>query len=155
MKINYVLTDQAGKIAGSGFGEEEGVQLRALRDNLIVHDIPEGFNITKHTHIINNLPITRKVELTESQLITSVSLAVQAHLDSTARTHNYDSMLSLCTYATSLDPVFAAEAQAGVEWRDACWRQCYKILADVKAGKIVAPTAEELLMALPVISWPI
>jgi hypothetical protein len=108
------------------------------------------------THIINNEPVTiipEPIPPTEAEIIASLTTAVQAHLDSTARQRNYDGILSLCSYATSLDPVFKAEGQAGVEWRDACWRGSTQIMADVKAGLRDVPTADELLAELPGIGW--
>ncbi|MBV5336780.1 MAG: hypothetical protein J0653_01915 [Deltaproteobacteria bacterium] len=112
------------------------------------------------THIINNEPVTIIPEPvippppTEAEIIASLTQAVQARLDSEARTHNYDGILSLCSYVTSLDPVFKAEGQAGVEWRDACWRTAYQVMADVKAGMRGVPTSEELVAELTTMEWP-
>lgn len=108
------------------------------------------------THIINNEPITiipEPIPPTEAEIITSLTQAVQSRLDSEARTHNYDGILSLCSYATSLDPIFKAEGQAGVEWRDAVWRTSNQIMAEVKAGTRPVPTSEELLAELPGMVW--
>ena len=91
---------------------------------------------------------------TPEQIIASMSAAVQSHLDAKAKERNYDGILSLCTYATSLNPKVAAEGQAGVEWRDAVWAKCYEILAGVQAGTRPAPTAEQLIGALPIFAWP-
>lgn len=110
------------------------------------------------THIINNEPVTiipEPVPLTETEIIAYLTRAIQAKLDFEARTHNYDGILSLCSYATSLDPVFKAEGQAGVEWRDACWRISYQVMAEVKAGTRPMPTSEELLAELPGMVWPV
>jgi hypothetical protein len=121
-------------------------------------NFPEGA-----THIINNEAVfIAPVEIeplpipppTEAEIIASLTAAVQARLDSEARTHNYDGILSLCSYATSLDPVFHAEGQAGVEWRDACWRMAYVIMAEVKTGTRPVPTSEELIAMLPEMVWP-
>lgn len=109
------------------------------------------------THIINNEPVTitpEPIPPTEAEIIASLTESVQGKLDSEARTHNYDGILSLCSYATSLDPIFKAEAQAGVKWRDACWIVSYQVMADVKVGTRQIPTSEELLAELPAMVWP-
>lgn len=79
---------------------------------------------------------------------------VQAMMDAKAGERNYDGILSLCTYATSTNPTFAAEGQAGVEWRDAVWTKCYEILVAVEAGTREVPTEQELLGELPTFIWP-
>lgn len=91
---------------------------------------------------------------TPEQIIANMTAAVQQHLDVKARERNYDGILSLCTYAASPNSKFAAEGQAGVEWRDAVWAKCYEILADVQAGTRPAPTAEQLIAELPGFTWP-
>lgn len=79
---------------------------------------------------------------------------IQEHLDAVAQARLYDGILSLCSYATSADPVFAAEAQAGVAWRDAVWRLGYQLMDEVIAGERELPTREELLALLPPMEWP-
>ena len=87
-------------------------------------------------------------------LVTLYTGAAQAMLDTTARARNYDSMLSLCSYAASSNAKFAAEAKAGVDWRDAVWSQGYEILAEVQAGTMAAPSVQGFLVLLPQIVWP-
>lgn len=91
---------------------------------------------------------------TPEQIIAALTTAVQSHLDATARTRNYDGILSLCSYAASTNQTFAAEGLAGVAWRDAVWAACYSIMAEVQGGQRAVPTEAELLAALPPMVWP-
>ena len=81
--------------------------------------------------------------------------AIQSTLDEKAQERGYDSILSLCTYATSPTAKFSAEGQAGVSWRDEVWAQGYSILANVESGTRAIPTADELLAELPDFVWPV
>lgn len=86
----------------------------------------------------------------------SISEQTQARLDDFARTRNYDGMLSLCTYATSTNPTFAAEGQYGVEARDATWAKLYEMLAEVGAGTRPVPSGfADIEPELPELIWPI
>lgn len=92
--------------------------------------------------------------MTDEQIEAELSKAVQRVLDTEARTHLYDGILSLCSYAESTNANFKAEALAGVAWRDAVWAHCYQVLSDIKAGNRAVPTAAELLAELPAMAWP-
>lgn len=89
-------------------------------------------------------------------LIRSVQERTQQRLDSFAATRLYSGMLSLCTYATSTNPKFAAEGQYGVEVRDQTWATLYAILADVQAGNRPMPSGfEDIEAELPALVWPV
>jgi hypothetical protein len=81
--------------------------------------------------------------------------AIQKRLDDFARTRNYDSILSACTYATSAVSKFKAEGQACVNLRDVTWAAAYDILGKVQAGKRTMPaTLADIEADLPTLEWP-
>lgn len=79
--------------------------------------------------------------------------AFDAHLDSVAQSKSYDNRVTIATYASSTNPVWAAEAQAFIEWRDAALASMFAQLAVVQAGGD-APTIAQFVAALPAIVWP-
>lgn len=83
----------------------------------------------------------------------ALTKAVQEYMDTTVQTRGYDNINSACSYATSTDAVFLAEAQACVVWRDKVWRYCYNALAQVLAGQRDIPTADQLISELPELDW--
>lgn len=91
---------------------------------------------------------------TPEQIQKALTDAVQAFLDNKAKERNYDNILTACSYANSIDPIFQSEALACVAWRDNVWRTCYNILYEVTAGQRKIPTDEELLAELPELVWP-
>lgn len=90
------------------------------------------------------------VESFQSQVVREV----QARLDIMARKRGYDNIVSLTSYAASKSSRFAAEAQHGVDVRDAAWGKCYEILGEVEAGTRPVPTLEEILAEMPSMEWP-
>ena len=68
--------------------------------------------------------------------------AVQSHLDATAQSKGYDSILSACSYAGYANP-FQSEGQLFTEWRGNVWAYCYD-QADIFTG-----TVEEFIELLP------
>lgn len=114
-------------------------------------------DVTPETHHYNGVAVTVKPPPpppTAAQIIATLTDAVQRHLDTAARARNYDSILSLCSYAGSAHTKFGPEGRAGATWRDAVWAKCYSVLADVQAGLRTAPTADGLIAELPALVWP-
>lgn len=92
---------------------------------------------------------------TPEQIFLEFQASFQSILDAEAKTHGYDGILSLCTYATSSIQKFRDEGQAGVVWRDQFWAKGYEIVAEVEAGTRPMPeSVEELLAEMPVMMWP-
>ena len=67
---------------------------------------------------------------------------VQNHLDTTAKSKGYESILSACTYAGYTNP-FQTEGQAFTEWRGNVWAYCYTQI-DIFTG-----TIDEFIAILP------
>jgi hypothetical protein len=81
--------------------------------------------------------------------------AVQQRLDDFAKTRAYFGILSCCTYATSTNATFAAEAQYCVEKRDETWAKVYAIEKAVEAGKRPMPSGYgDIEAELPALTWP-
>jgi hypothetical protein len=89
------------------------------------------------------------------QLEVQFTAAIQHRLDDFARTRNYDSILSACTYATSTVPKFKAEGQACVNLRDTTWAAAYAVLTDVQESKRPMPSGiADIEADLPTLVWP-
>ena len=79
----------------------------------------------------------------------------QKRLDDFAKTRDYSSIMSLCTYAASSVAKFKVEGEYGVMARDQTWQKLYEIMDDVKAGKREHPkNFYEIQSELPVLTWP-
>lgn len=118
--------------------------------------VPEGTDIECEWIYANGSfspPETQSHSETMEAARLRLTAYVQGVMDVESRSRGYDSILSLCTYATSTNPQFHAEGQAGVAWRDACWSLGYALMDEVKAGRAI-PTEAELLAMLPPMRWP-
>lgn len=78
---------------------------------------------------------------------------VQNHIDEVAKTRQYNTGISCVSYAQSTNPVWAAEAQAFIAWRDEIFSYAIKIFLDIQEGQ-PAPTQEEFIAGFPKIVWP-
>lgn len=88
---------------------------------------------------------------TMEELVAQTKAKMTAMLDAEVQTHGYDSIVSCVSYANSTDPVFKAEAEAAIAWRDAVYRTGYDILANVPEG---VTTPDDVIALLPAMEWP-
>ena len=161
---NYLVHPQYG--APQSAMDVEGNELTIVEVNVLPK--PDGDDVTKaeptgsgvdwsrgwNTRDFTAEEIAANAANAEAAAVKLYGDAVQAHMDAECVEHTYDGILSLCTYATSAVPKFSTEAQAGINWRDACWAYTYLQLDEVKAGNRTAPTVDELLAELPAMVWP-
>lgn len=112
----------------------------------------QGFEIVAGE---DGAPVLADVAATPAQTQARFVAAIQGRLDEFARTRNYDSILSACTYASSSVAKFMAEGMRAVELRDQTWAAAYEILAQVQAGTRPMPAGiSDIEADLPVLEWP-
>ena len=92
-------------------------------------------------------------EPTPEEIVKGYEDAVQAYLDQTAQSRDYDNTYTCLSYLSSTDEIWNREAHAFNAWRDQVWRKCHEILNEVITGTITPPTVAELIALLPVINW--
>ncbi len=97
---------------------------------------------------------TEERQSRENYIFENNKRMIQQRLDYEAKSHGYDSMLSLCSYGLSSNAKFAAEARAGLDWRDACWETALDLLEKIQAGEEPIPENDEILSMLPEMVWP-
>ena len=95
-----------------------------------------------------------KADAERAATIEQFRAAIQAHVDATAQSRNYDDGNSLASYVASTNEPWASEAQAFVAWRDQVWVYAYAELDKVEAGEREVPTVEAFIVELPVMAWP-
>ncbi len=80
-------------------------------------------------------------------------VAVQAHIDATAKTKGYADGSALAGYYVSTIPQWYNEAVVFVAWRDLVWSNVFSELALVQNGTKPVPDVEEFILDLPPINW--
>lgn len=80
--------------------------------------------------------------------------AVQAHIDATAKSREFNDGVTAATYLTSTIPRWKADAEAFVSWRDMVWAYSYGELDKVMTGQRPQPTIADFINELPAVSWP-
>lgn len=90
---------------------------------------------------------------TQKELLEEYIVAIEQLLDSTAVSRQYDSAISIISYAGSGVLPWKEEANVFIAWRDSVYQSAIKILDEVKKG-LPAPTIQQMLDVFPKIAWP-
>ena len=89
-----------------------------------------------------------------AHVLEMVNKRVSDKLSDFAKTRDYDSIVSLASYATSTIPKFAAEGQRGVALRDASLAALYQYQMQMVEGtRFVPKSAAEIDSNLPALTW--
>jgi len=78
---------------------------------------------------------------------------IQAIIDSTAQSKQYNDGVSCASYVLSTNDTWKAQATAFIAWRDSVFTYAINILSEVQAGAPI-PTVDSVIAGLPTISWP-
>jgi len=123
---------------------------------------------TKAGHTLAKLPTTLQpytvptptaeqvADEAQAALETSINIAAQKLLNSTAVSKGYDNILSACSYAAqAVGAPFQAEGQAFTNWRSNVWTAVHNALKQIKAGTLKNATAPSVIATLPAFVEPV
>lgn len=85
--------------------------------------------------------------------ITDYENAIHNLVDSIAREKQFRDGVTLASYIGSTVPVWAAQAQTFVAWRDAVWQYVYQQLEQFQLGLREQPSVADFLTEIPAIDW--
>jgi hypothetical protein len=94
-----------------------------------------------------------ETELSDERLFVIVQENIQAYIDNFAHTRDYDNAVYCISYKDSIIPRFKNEAKRMMVYRDLCWAIANDFNAKYKSGERERPTLEEIMNALPELSW--
>ena len=90
----------------------------------------------------------------EPLTIVDFSRAIDAHIEATAQSRQYNSAISLVSYVDDPNPEFDTEARVFRKWRSDVWVYTISELTKIDNGERSAPeTIESFIAELPVIQW--
>ena len=115
------------------------------RDDEIIIESDKKISMSAWLDDNNNIVI----EKAETDKTYKYKSAIQDWLDSKAREHGYDNIISACSYAGYTNP-FQDEAKRFIKWRGSVWETAYQIMQDVENGDREPPaTPQDLISELP------
>lgn len=116
----------------------------------VVVNCATGEQITETYEIPDLTPeeLAAQEAAAKQRLLDELTNAVQSHLDTVAKEHGYDNIMSACSYASAPN-AFQDEGIKFLAWRANCWTTCHSIMTDVESGAIPVPSTAELVAAMP------
>lgn len=94
-----------------------------------------------------------ETELSDERLFVIVQENIQAYIDNFAHTRDYDNAIYCISYKDSIIPRFKNDAKRMMVYRDLCWAIANDFNAKYKSGERERPTLEEIMNALPELTW--
>jgi hypothetical protein len=127
--------------------------------SVILQDDGQGAYIAKWDESLGDMPDQDTLNMWEQEvqmqyIQSQFEDAMSVVVNSKPEEKGYDNIATLCSYTTSKNPQWKAEADAFIEWRDDLFAYAYQILADVQEGKIEIPNEQEFLDNAPQLVWP-
>ena len=86
------------------------------------------------------------------QTVTRLESALDAHLNATAKTYRYDTIMNMCDYRDDPNPKFKAEGLGAYKWRSAVYTLGIALIHEVTEGLRNIPTESELIELMPKIT---
>lgn len=139
--------------------DDSGIVEYILRtdDNAVIPTDPDNADYQTYLKWAENgniAPELKSEPFTLEEIAALLLRYVDQYLDNTAKTRNYDSAMSVCTYGDTGNEKFDAEGIAFKKWRSQVWERCYGLQEEVISGQRPVPTEAELIALLPVMGWP-
>jgi hypothetical protein len=134
----------------SHWGKNLGVQLGEVADAELPPDFAPGRYTFEGGALVAVPPVVDPLQVQADTIV-----AIQTLLDTTAKAHGYDHIVSVISYVGSSIPKWHAEGTRAKAWRDECWYAAYLIQEAVIAGTRPLPTVAEVLGEMPAANWPV
>lgn len=98
----------------------------------------------------NSRAVNRRIK--QKILFDTILDQVQMSLDQFAKSHQYDSIVNMCSYINSGVDKYANEARLAISLRDSTWIKVEEIFHDVEIGKRHVSGYSDIVDELP--KWP-
>ena len=147
-EINLIGTVQIEDklICGAEFlTDEEKAELNLLQitENTPAHD-SRYQNLTNPSYTVNADHVLKEWQIENNTAI--YPDLIQQRLDAFAKLKDFDGINDACSYATSTNTQWQAEAQTAITARDATWASFYELITTETDFK-------QIEMQLPVLDW--